>query len=131
MVFDRIRRKHVALTPEEWVRQHLINYLIEHLGYRPSLISVEARLKLNRMTRRTDVVCWAGPLKPWLIAECKAPDVDLSQAVLDQALRYNTVLNARYVLITNGLVHVCYEMPGNGTGAKMIDIIPEAPAILG
>ncbi|HAQ64831.1 MAG TPA: hypothetical protein DCR43_03105 [Bacteroidales bacterium] len=131
MVFDRIRRRHVALTPEEWVRQHLIHYLVEHRGYRPSLISVEAKLKLNRMTRRADVVCWVDPnSKPWLVAECKAPEVDLSQMVLDQALRYNMVLNAKYVLITNGLIHVCYEMPGSGTTAKMIGVIPDAPSFI-
>ena len=129
MVFDRVRRRQVALTPEEWVRQHLLHYLIDHRGYRPSLITVEGSLRINRMNKRFDVVCWSAPGKPWLIVECKAPTVDLSQSVLDQALRYNVVLDARYVLITNGLVHVCVELPSPGSPSRVIQEIPMAPVL--
>lgn len=129
LVFDRVRRRYVALTPEEWVRQHLIHYLIDHRDYRPSLISVEGSVKVNRMIKRADVVCWSAPEKPWLVAECKAPTVFLSQLVLDQALRYNTVLDARFVLITNGLVHVCVEMPREGSPARVVQEIPLAPVL--
>lgn len=129
MVFDRVRRRFVALTPEEWVRQHLVHYLIDHRGYRSSLITVEGSLRINRMNKRVDVVCWLAPEKPWLVAECKAPTVVLSQAVLDQVLRYNTALGSRYVLITNGLVHVCVEMPTNGSPARVVQEIPLAPVL--
>lgn len=127
VVFDRIRRRRVALTPEEWVRQHLVHFLIDHRGYSPALMTVEGQITVNRMRRRVDVICRLTAGQPWLVAECKAPSVGLSQQVLDQALRYNLVLDARFVLITNGLNHVCFEMPREGNGAAVVPDIPYSP----
>lgn len=108
-IFDGIRKKFVDLTPEEWVRQHLVSYLIKIKNIPPSLISVEKQLVLNETKRRTDVVVYNSILSPLLIIECKAPNVILNQETLNQALGYNLVLNVPYVLLTNGLSHICFH----------------------
>src|SRR3954462_5571178 len=102
-VFDAIRRKYVALTPEEKVRQHIIRYLIEEKQVPPSLISVEKALKVNELSRRTDVVVYSNTLKPLLLAECKSENVEITQKVFDQAARYNLSLDVKYFVLTNGL----------------------------
>ncbi len=102
-VFDEIRKKWFLLTPEEWVRQHLINYLIKEKRYPISLISVEKELILNETKKRYDVVVFSKTLKPLIIIECKAPEIMLNEKVLEQALRYNLVLKVPYLMITNGM----------------------------
>lgn len=102
-VFDEIRRKWLQLTPEEWVRQHLINYLVKEKKYPISLISVEKELVLNDTKKRYDIVVYSKSLEPIIIIECKAPEVNLSEKVLEQALRYNLVLKVPYLMISNGL----------------------------
>jgi hypothetical protein len=106
-IFDVIRKKYVALTPEEWVRQHLINYFINHLGYPRSLISVESGLQYNQLAKRTDVVVYSREGSPLLLAECKSFKVSLSDRVFEQSAIYNSSLRAPYLLISNGLVHYC------------------------
>jgi len=101
-IFDPLRRRFVALTPEEWVRQHLLRYLQEVCSYPASRISVEKKLTLNGMTRRTDAVVFDRDIRPWMIIECKAPELVLNQEVLDQAARYNSVLQAPYLAVCNG-----------------------------
>lgn len=108
-VFDTIRKKWLQLTPEEWVRQHVVNYLITHHQYPASLISLEKEIELNGMKKRYDVVVYTKQLKPFLIVECKAPGVELSPEVLDQVARYNLKLNVEYVFITNGLKDQVYK----------------------
>ncbi len=107
MIFDIIRKKYVVLTPEEWVRQHLIHYLVEEKHYPRALISVEKEINLYGLKRRFDVVCYDRQSEPYLIVECKAPTVALSQVVFDQVFRYNLVMAAPYVAITNGVAHYC------------------------
>lgn len=109
-VFDGIRKKWLALTPEEWVRQHVINYLIEVKKYPASLISLEKEIELNNTKRRCDIVVYTKELKPLIVVECKASEIELSQAVLDQALRYNLVLSVPYIMITNGLNDAVYHL---------------------
>ncbi len=104
-IFDPCRKKFVPLSPEEWVRQHLIRFLHEEKGFPLSLMAVERSLKLNTTLKRTDVLVYNNKLSPLLIAECKAPSVELSQQVLDQALRYNLVFGVRYIILTNGIRH--------------------------
>lgn len=103
MVFDVIRKDWFICTPEEWVRQHVINFLITHKKYPASLIAVEKTLLLNDQTKRFDIVIYSKDLKPYLLVECKAMYVELTGAVAEQAMRYNLTLNAPYFMITNGV----------------------------
>jgi hypothetical protein len=101
-IFDIVRKKYVALTPEEWVRQHLLHFLVMERNFRASLLSVEKKLLVDKMEKRTDVVAYSKSLKPLMIAECKAPAVKLTQDVFDQAARYNRTFGVSFLLITNG-----------------------------
>ena len=100
-----VRKKWVALEPEEWVRQHLIYHLSEKLGYPMGLMAVEHTLILNDVAKRADLGCFNKDRMPVLLAECKAPNITLSQKTLDQAARYNLVLKVPTLLLTNGLKH--------------------------
>ena len=102
-IFDPVRHKFVALTPEEWVRQHLISFLVEQKGYPVSLIGVEKQLLLNKMPKRFDLVVFKRNANLLLLAECKAPGVEITEKAFDQAARYNLLLQAEYFIITNGL----------------------------
>jgi hypothetical protein len=104
-VFDILRRKYVLCTPEEWVRQHLVHYLITEKQYPLSLLSLERGLVVNGMRKRFDLLAWNNEGKPVLIAECKAPDVALSQSTFVQLAGYNRGFRVRTLLITNGLTH--------------------------
>jgi hypothetical protein len=117
-VFDEIRKKWLILTPEEWVRQHVVNYLISVKKYPLSFISLEKEIELNGTKKRYDVVVYNKAMKPLLIIECKAPEVLLSDQVLEQALRYNLALNVQYILITNGLADVVFKL------SKQINELP-------
>ncbi|MCL6525179.1 MAG: type I restriction enzyme HsdR N-terminal domain-containing protein [Thermoflavifilum sp.] len=99
-VFDRVRRRYVALTPEEWVRQLLLHYFIEVMQYPSTLIAVEK--SLPQIHRRADIVVYTPSLEPWMIVECKAPEVPLSESVLMQLVGYNFLLKANYLVISNG-----------------------------
>lgn len=109
LVFDTVRKKWLLLTPEEWVRQHVVNYLIEEKKYPLSLISLEKEVNLNGTKKRYDIVVYSKQLIPEIIIECKAPEISLSEKVLEQALRYNLILNVNYVFITNGLNDFIYH----------------------
>ena len=109
-VWDPLRGLYLVLTPEEWVRQHLIAYLTASCGVQPLRIVQEYAVPLNGQPQRADVVVVDRAGHPLLLAECKAPSVAVGPATLDQAVRYNSVLGARYVVLTNGLTHYCYEM---------------------
>lgn len=111
-VFDMVRRKFVVLSPEEWVRQHLIHYLVYHREVPLSMVSVEKQLLLNGTRKRTDVVIFNSSLKPLMIIECKAPSVELDQKAVNQILRYNLTLQVPYLFMTNGLQHICLRIDG-------------------
>ena len=106
-IFDIVRQRYVALTPEEWVRQHFILYLHEELNYPLELIQVEGAITLNGMTRRCDIVVYDNEVKPFIIVECKKETVALTQKVWDQACRYNLVLQVPYLCLTNGAQQLC------------------------
>lgn len=108
-VWDSLRGSYLVLTPEEWVRQHLIAYLTAHCGVSPMRVVEEYAVPLNGQPQRADVVVVGDRGEPVLLAECKAPGVSLGRHVLEQAVRYNSVLGARYVVLTNGLRHYCCE----------------------
>ncbi len=109
-VFDIIRKKFVDATPEEWVRQHIIHYLMVHKQVPASMISIEKQLILNNTKRRTDVVVYNNALKPLLIIECKAPQIEIDQLTINQAMRYNMQLNVPAVYLSNGLKHIFLKL---------------------
>ena len=108
-IFDGIRKKYILLTPEEWVRQHLINYFIYHLKYPKSLISVERGLQYNQLLKRSDITVFDREGNPWMIIECKSPEISLDQKSILQVAVYNSNVGARFVSVSNGLKHICYE----------------------
>jgi hypothetical protein len=108
-IYDPLRKKFVALTPEEWVRQHMIHFLLGHLGYPASLVSVEAPLNYLRRKKRTDLVVHGRNGKPAIIIECKAPHIPLTRQVLEQAAMYNMPMQAGYLVLTNGIdLHILF-----------------------
>lgn len=109
-IFDPLRKKYVALTPEEWVRQHFVHYLIAEKQFPGSLIANEAGIKLNSLSKRCDTVVYNRQLNPIMIIEYKRPDVTITQEVFDQVTRYNSVLKVPYIVVSNGLVHHCCQM---------------------
>jgi hypothetical protein len=104
-IFDIIRKKYLVLTPEEWVRQHIIHYLIAEKNYPISLIAVEKKLTINKLTKRTDILVFNAKGSPHIIVECKAPSIKITQEAFDQIARYNLKLEANYLIVTNGLTH--------------------------
>ncbi|HTF81772.1 MAG TPA: type I restriction enzyme HsdR N-terminal domain-containing protein [Cytophagales bacterium] len=104
LIFDVIRCDYVALSPEEWVRQHVIHLLIAFKKYPKSLFSVERELKVNRLLKRTDIIVYSKKILPFLLVECKAPEEKINETVLRQALIYNMEKKAEYICITNGIV---------------------------
>ena len=102
LIFDEIRKRWVVLTPEEWVRQNFLQYLILEKKYPASLIAVEKEIKLGELKKRFDIVVYDKHTKPWMIIECKEMHVALDKTVLDQVLRYNITLQVPYLVITNG-----------------------------
>lgn len=102
LIFDEARKRWVALTPEEWVRQNFLQYLLQVKKYPASLIAVEKEIKLGELKKRFDIVVYGQDSKPWMIIECKEMGVPLDKKVLDQVLRYNITLNVPYLVITNG-----------------------------
>ena len=124
MVFDPFRRKWLALTPEEWVRQHFLNHLVKDLGCPASLISVEHSLVLNSMAKRADIVIHGDYGIPIAVVECKAPTVAISQATFEQAARYNLVSKVRYLFITNGLKSYCCVVDHEQGKVRFLDHLP-------
>ena len=100
-IFDGVRKKWVHLTPEEWVRQNIIAYLLNKLEYPISLLAIEKEITLNDLKRRCDIVVYSNSI-PWMIIECKEPETPLNEKVLTQILNYNISLQVRYLIITNG-----------------------------
>ncbi|MDO4728627.1 MAG: type I restriction enzyme HsdR N-terminal domain-containing protein [Bacteroidota bacterium] len=102
-IFDSVRKKFIQLTPEEWVRQHIVRYLVEDKKYPLSLINVEKAIKIGNLTKRYDVVVYNLDKSINLLIECKAPEVEITQNTFDQIARYNLVLKAQYLILTNGI----------------------------
>ncbi|MFN5706317.1 MAG: type I restriction enzyme HsdR N-terminal domain-containing protein [bacterium] len=124
LIMDELRKKYVVLTPEEWVRQHIVQYLINFKNYPKGLISLEKGLRVNDLLKRSDVLVFDSNTEPLLLIECKAPEVKISQEVFDQAARYNSVYKVKYILITNGLEHFCAEIEHSSSSYKFLNDIP-------
>jgi hypothetical protein len=110
LIFDNLRKKYFVLTPEEWVRQHFVQYLIDKKKYPVSLIALEKQLTINNRKKRTDILVFNADGNPDIIVECKAPQIKITQATFDQIARYNLKLKANYLIVTNGLEHFYCKM---------------------
>ncbi len=135
-VFDPLRGKYVALTPEEWVRQHFVAYLVGWLGYPAPLMANEVGITFNGMSRRCDTVLYSrAGLAPLMIVEYKAPEIPLTAKVFEQILRYNIVLNVKWLVVSNGLQHFCcsidYPPDGSRPQLQFHNQIPEYSALEG
>jgi hypothetical protein len=109
-IFDDIRKKFIILTPEEWVRQHIVQFLLQEKKYPKSYINVEKLIKVNDLNKRYDIVVFKPNGELFLLIECKSPDVKITQETFDQIARYNLKLNAQFLMVTNGLNHYFCQM---------------------
>ena len=125
MIFDFLRRKYVALTPEEWVRQHFTHYLIEHKGYPKGLLGNEIELQIGDKRLRCDSILYNKVAQPQMIIEYKAPTVPLQQKVFDQISAYNLLLRVDYLIISNGLQHCCCKMDYEHQKYVFLEDIPD------
>lgn len=124
-VFDEIRKKFVILTPEEWVRQHVVNFLLKEKKYPKSLINVEKILKVNGLAKRYDIVVFNPDGSIFILVECKAPEVKISQMTFDQIARYNMTMDARFLMVTNGLNHYFCQMDYENERYHFLQELPE------
>ena len=123
-IFDIIRKKYVVLTPEEWVRQHTLHFLISEKNYPQSLIAVEKQLKVNNLIKRFDILVFNKKGLPAVIVECKSPKIKLNQDTFDQIARYNLNLNAKYLVVTNGLQHYICNLDHENQQYNFLKEIP-------
>lgn len=123
-IFDMFRKKYVVLTPEEWVRQNFLQFLVQEKKFPASLIAVEMGLKYNLLKKRADVLVFDKTGNPYLMVECKAPEVKITQDVFDQIARYNMNFKVKYLVITNGLSHFCCQMDYSANNYKYLENIP-------
>ena len=129
-IFDIIRKKFIILTPEEWVRQHIVHFLLEQKKYPKSHINVEKIIKINGLTKRYDIVVFRPDGKILILVECKAPEVPISQSTFDQIARYNLTMNAEYMMVTNGLNHYFCQMDHGAEKYNFLRDLPEyTPAL--
>lgn len=129
-VFDPLRGKHVALTPEEWVRQHFIHFLINYKKYPATLLANEVELKVGQKRLRADTILYSKDLKPLMILEYKAPHITITQKTFDQISVYNMLLHVDYLIVSNGLQHYCCKMDYNSKKYLFLEDIPEYQNIL-
>lgn len=123
-VYDVLRRKFVALTPEEWVRQHFVHYIINEKKFPASLMANEVAITLNGTSRRCDTIVYDRKGSPVMIIEYKAPEININQAVFDQIVRYNMVLKVKYLVVSNGINHYICMIDYNKKGYRFLRDIP-------
>ena len=124
-IFDVIRKKFVVLTPEEWVRQHVVHYLISNKNYPLSLINVEKMINVNKTVKRYDVVVFKPDGSIFLLVECKAPKIKITQETFDQIARYNLALKGSYQMVTNGLKHYYCQIDYKNEKYEFVRELPE------
>ena len=124
-IFDFLRRRHVALTPEEWVRQHFVHFLVEHKGYPKGLLANEVELSVGEKNLRCDSILYDPSLKPRMIVEYKAPSVAVTQKVVQQIATYNRLLHVDYLVVSKGLTHYCVKMDYDNQKYLFLDDIPD------
>ena len=123
-IFDFLRRKWVALTPEEWVRQHFTHYLVEHKGYPHALLANEVELRIGEKRLRCDTLLYNKELRPRMIIEYKAPNIQIQQKTFDQISVYNLLLKVDYLVVSNGLLHYCCKMDYERQSYQFLEDIP-------
>lgn len=126
-IFDVVRKKDILLTPEEWVRQHCVHYLLQEKKYPQSLINVEKKIKVYGRDKRYDVIVYTPQGDVTLLVECKAPHVPIDQTVFDQIARYNLSVNSQYLMVTNGLHHIYCQMDYTAQAYHFLKDIPAYP----
>ena len=124
-IFDFLRRKYVALTPEEWVRQHFVHYLVEHKGYPAGLMGNEIELTIGEKRMRCDTVLYNKVAKPQMIIEYKSPKIKLQQKTFDQISAYNLLLKVDYLIVSNGMQHICCRMDYENQKHYFLEDIPD------
>lgn len=124
-VFDTLRKKYVALTPEEWVRQNFVHFLIRYKNYPVGLLANEVQISLNSTRKRCDTVLYNRNLTARMIIEYKAPSVNITQEVFNQITRYNIVLKVDYLIVTNGINHYCCKVDYKNNSYSFLRDIPE------
>lgn len=130
-IFDSIRKKWVALSPEEWVRQNFTSYLIHEKKYPKSLMRIEETIKSFDKTKRCDVVVYSNEIVPLAIIECKAPDIKITEKTFNQIAIYNSAVKAPYLIVTNGLDHYCCKINFKDNSYSFIDEIPDYQKLTG
>jgi hypothetical protein len=125
LIFDNLRKKYMVLTPEEWVRQHFVQFLIEEKNYPPSLIAIEKQVLVNNLKKRSDILVFNKEGNPDIIVECKAPKIKITQTTFDQIARYNSTLNANFLVVTNGLNHFYCKMDFENETYVFLKEIPD------
>lgn len=130
LIFDVLRGKYVALTPEEWVRQNFVQYLINYKNYSRSLMNNEIPLRLNGTSKRCDTVVFSNTAVPKMIIEYKAPEIKITQKVFNQITRYNMVLKVDYLVVSNGLNHYCCKMDYENQGYIFFEDVPDFSVLL-
>jgi len=123
-IFDIIRKKHIVLTPEEWVRQHFVHYMINELKYPKSLFRIEGSLTYNKLQKRSDILVRDREGKPWMLVECKSPSIKLTQKAFNQIAVYNMTIGAKFIAVTNGMVHYCCEAGKVGEAPIFLNEFP-------
>ena len=124
-IFDEIRKKFIILKPEEWVRQHVVQYLLQNKNYPKSYINVEKLVKVNDLSKRYDIIVYQPNGEIYLLIECKAPEININQQTFDQIARYNLVLNAKYLMVSNGLNHYFCQMDFENEKYIFLKELPE------
>ncbi len=124
-IYDIIRKKYILLTPEEIVRQNFLDYLILEKKYSKNLIKLESAIKYNSLDKRSDILVYDSEGRPFLLVECKAVGVSLSQSTIEQASRYNLTVQARYLCITNGQKTFCFELNAHKKSYQQLKAIPD------
>ncbi len=125
LIFDEIRRKYVVLTPEEWIRQNFIRYLIHEKFFPATLIALEQQFEYNRMVKRVDILIYSRSGKPVMMVECKAPDIKINQETFNQIALYNLRFNVSFLVVTNGVVHYCCKYDKEGKKHRFLKQIPD------
>ena len=124
-IFDLLRKKHLILTPEEWVRQNLVSYFINDLNYPKGLIKTESSLKYNNLKKRSDILIYNNDMTHYMIVECKSYKMKLNKSHLNQSAMYNKIYRSRYLMVSNGMEHIVCEYDWENETFKFRNSIPK------
>jgi hypothetical protein len=130
-IFDTVRKKYVLLTPEEWVRQNFIAWLIQHKKYPAGLMGIEKEIEIHGLKKRYDAVVFNTNHFPEVLIECKAPEVEITQKVFDQIAIYNMKMQVRYLIVTNGMEHFCCVVDAEKRKYSFLETIPDYADLFG